>query len=153
MLTEICAELKNYFCREEDIIIGDFAIIDGAVTPSFSILDGQYYRIVGSVFNDGVHKFGDETDTLTDEPKFHGGIWPMRIPAQFLSLVDEITAWQGKYGNVDSQNMSPYSSESFGGYSYSKSSGYNASGENGGGISWRAAFSSRLKPYRRIRVL
>ena len=145
MLTEICAEIKNYFSLEEDKIFGDFAVEDGAITPSFYLEDDQYYRIVGSVFNDGVHKNGDQ---LTDEVSFHGAIWKMRVPKAILDLDEEIAAWQAEHGSVQSANMSPFVSESFGGYSYSKSSGASA---GSGAVTWQSVFSQRLNPYRKIR--
>ena len=144
MLTQICAELKNYFSSEDDRIFGDFEIIDGNITPPISILDNQYYRIVGSVFNDGVHKYGDATDSLIDEPKFHGAVWLMRVPEDVIELATEIAEWQNKNGDV---LASPYQSESFGGYSYTKASGSGA----GGSYDWKDAFASRLNRYRKIR--
>ena len=153
MLTELCAELKNYFCMKGDKIFGDFTVTDGAIAPSFSAQDGQYYRIIGSVFNDGVHRYGDTEDVLQDEEEFHGAIWLMRVPPDVLELAEDISAWVEKYGGVDSANMSPYQSESFGGYSYQKSGGYVASGANeASGETWQKAFAARMKPYRRIRA-
>lgn len=151
MLTEICAELRNYFSSPDDRIIGKFSVVDGAVTPAVTLEDEQYYRIVGSVFNDGVHKKGD---TLTDEGVFSGAIWKMRVPQSVLDLASEIVAWQAENGSVQSANMSPFTSESFGGYSYSKSSG----GSSGGGagssaVTWQTMFAKRLNPYRKARVL
>ena len=149
MLTEICAEIKNYFCKDEDVIIGDFKIENGNIAPSVGLASGQYYRIVGSVFNDGVHA---DTDELKDESEFHGAVWKMRVPKEFLDLVKDIEAWQEKNGAIDSVAMSPYTSESFGGYSYSKSTG--RSGADGsGGSGWQDVFASRLNMYRRIRVI
>lgn len=154
MLTEICAYLKNYFCFKGDRIIGDFSVVDGAVVPSFSISDGQYYRIVGSVFNDGVHKFGDAEDTLKDEGEFHGAVWLMRVPQDVIDLAQDIKNWQDKYGGIDGANMSPYSSESFGGYSYTKASGSSTSSASSTAVTtWKDVFASRLAPYRRIRVI
>lgn len=152
MLTQICAELKNYFCQKGDILIGDYSIIDGVITPSVDILNGQYYRIVGSVFNDGVHKFGDDADVLIDEPEFHGAVWLMRVPQAVVDLAKDVADWQDKYGSVESQSMAPYQSESFGGYSYTKT--YATAAQNGSGsATWQSAFANRLSPYRRIRVL
>lgn len=148
MLTEICAELKNYFCLEKDKVFGDFVVENGTITPSVNLLEGQYYRIVGSVFNDGVHKYDD---ILTDEPKFHGAIWKMRVPQDVIQLADDVEAWLAKYGGVNSSNMSPYSSESFGGYSYNKAQGY-ASSSGGMLNTWQAVFGSRLNKYRKIRL-
>lgn len=149
MIGEICAEIKNFFTYEEDRHIGDFEISDGQVSP---VLDFKtdYIRIVGSRLNDGVHKVSEMN--LKDE-KFHGAIWIMSIPEDFLALVSEIEAWKEKYGGVDSQAMSPFQSESFGGYSYSKASGGNT--ESGGSSvpTWKSTFASRLNIYRRARTL
>lgn len=152
MISEVCAEIRNYFVLSGDVLVGDYRIEDGSVVPSCPFLDGQYYRIVGSVFNDGVHKHGEET--LTDEPQFHGAIWLMRVPKDFLQLADEIAQWQAKNGGVDSAAMSPYNSESFGGYSYTKGTRASASGgSSGSSVSWKDAFAQRLNVYRRIRTI
>ena len=72
----------------------------------------------------------------------------MRLGAtrrQTLSLVDEISAWEAKYGGAESAAASPFTSESFGGYSYSKSSGSSNNEAAGGGDagSWQRAYASR----------
>ena len=137
MLTEICTHLHNFFVRDEDKHYQkDITISDGILTPSFNIKKNQYYRIIGSVFNDGVHKFGDATDVLVDET-FDGSVWLMSVPKSFLDLVSEIEEYQAKYGQA-----TPYASESFGGYSYSKS--------DGASTSWQHAFSTRLNAWRKI---
>lgn len=148
MLTEICANIRNYFTYEGDKHFGDFAIVSGAISPVLS-LSTDYIRIVGSHLNDGVHKVSD--NDLVDEGTFHGAIWIMSPPTDFLALVAEIADWQAKYGGTDSQAMSPFNSESFGGYSYSKSAGTGAAGIGAAGT-WQAAYASRLNAYRRIRV-
>lgn len=151
MLTEICANIKNYFTWEKDKHIGDFAIVNGQITPSFDI-PTDYIRIVGSHLNDGVHKRGDDGFALQDEAEFHGAVWVMSPPKSFLDLAAEISDWQAKNGGVESQAMSPYNSESFGGYSYSKSGGNASGGSSSGGASWQNAYATRLNAYRRIRV-
>ena len=149
MLTEICAEIKNYFTYENDKHIGDFEIVDGLIVPSFD-MPTDYIRIVGSHLNDGVHRLSDAD--LVDEDKFHGAIWVMSPPQAFLDLAAEIADWQEKYGGIDSQAMSPFNSESFGGYSYSKMAGTGAAGKGAAGT-WQSAYGTRLNAYRRIRVL
>ena len=125
MLSEICFEIKNYFCRNpKDKHFGDFKIENGVISPSFDLKEGQYFRIYGSVFNDGVHKFGE---ALADE-EFNGSVWLMKVPQDFLNLAAEIEDWCNKYST---QVSSPYQSESFGGYSYSKASGSH------GNITWQ----------------
>lgn len=147
MIGEICAEIKNYFVYKNDIHIGDWVISNGQISPVL-VLPTDYIRIVGSRLNDGVHKVSEMS--LVDE-SFHGGIWIMSPPADFLALVEEISAWQEKNGGVDSAAMSPFQSESFGGYSYSKSSGNSSDGSSS--PTWQNAYATRLSGYRRIRVL
>lgn len=146
MLTEICAEIKNYFTYQSDKHFGDFAIAGGQIVPSLTI-PTDYIRIVGSHLNDGVHKRGQNGFELVDEGTFHGAIWIMSPPKAFLDLANEIVAWQEKNGGTDSPAMSPFQSESFGGYSYSKGAVGSVSGNT-----WQGAFSTRLNIYRRIRV-
>ena len=151
MIGEICAEIKNYFVREGDIHIGDWEVSGGTISPALD-LPTDYFRIVGSRLNDGVHKVSElETKPLKNE-SFHGGIWIMSPTDDFLQLVEEIEAWQNKNGIVGSDNMSPFSSESFGGYSYSKASG--GSSSSGSSVpTWKSMYASRLNLYRRIREL
>ena len=147
MLTELCQELRNWF--DLDRRNGTFTISGGALTADF-LVEGQYYRIKGSIFNDGVHKYGDAEDKLTDET-FKGEVWAMAIPKAVLLLADNIAAWQEKYGAVDSQAMSPFQSESFGGYSYNKGSGSVAVGAAASSpTGWKAAFQSELNRWRKI---
>lgn len=148
MLDEICAEIKNYFWRSaDDIFIGDFTISDGVISPPFDFDDCEYIRIVKSKKNDGVHKVSEMQ--LADET-FHGAIWRMYPPASFLTLVQDISAWQTENGKPDSHAMSPFNSESIGVYSYSKD-GKGASNQTG--ASWQSAYNFRLKRYRRLREL
>lgn len=151
MIGEICAEIKNYFVYEEDIRIGDWTISNGQVSP---IIDfpTDYIRIVGSRLNDGVHKVSDLVENPLKDEEFHGAIWIMSPPADFIALAGEIAEWQAKNGSADSTNMSPFQSESFGGYSYSKSSGGSSAGASSV-PTWQSTYASRLKQYRRARVL
>lgn len=154
MIEEICRELNNWFDRNSDgsdnRYFGTFAIEDGIIDLSETdIKDGQYFRIIGSAFNDGVHQF-PATD-LQDET-FDGAVWLMAIPKAVLDLATEIEAWEAKYGGVDSPSMSPFNSESFGGYSYSKSSrGSTGTDESTG--TWQGQFASRLNKWRKIRAI
>lgn len=153
-LTEICQELRNWFDTYQDKYTGDFVITDGVISgdSEFELKPNQYYRIIGSTFNDGVHKYAENVDgdSLVDE-EFNGVIWAMAVPPAVVALAAEIDEWIGLYGGVNSVNMSPYNSESFGGYSYSKSGGGSGSGTSGGnGGTWQAAFASRLNKWRKI---
>lgn len=149
MLTDLCAEIRNYFIRDyrNDIHNGTFTISDGNIEPLDFLQNDQYFRIVGSVFNDGVHKYGEAG--LTDEV-FTGAVWAMAVPPAVIALSDEIDAWLADHA---SELSSPYQSESFGGYSYSKPSAYSAGKRNGLAYGWQSHFATRLDPYRRISVL
>ncbi len=140
MLNEICAEIRNYFVK--DIHNGTFEIVGGKITPLDFIQENQYFRIVGSVFNDGVYKNTADLE-LTNEV-FCGAVWSMALPPAFIDLAAEIKA----FNESDAGKPSPYTSESFGGYSYSK-----ATDSNGAPIGWKKVFASRLNQYRRISVL
>ena len=143
-LTDVCAEIKNYFvANSSDIMIGDFTITDGAFVPVINF-PTKYIRIVGSHLNDGVHILDD--GDLKDE-SFHGAVWIMSPSKNFLLLCEEIESWQSENGKVGSQAMSPFTSESFGGYSYSKGMvGASAMG-------WQNVYGNRLNQYRKIRTL
>ena len=145
MLTELCQELRNWFDRER--YYGTFEISGGIITAPFLVVN-QYYRIVGSIFNDGVHKFGDSEDVLTDET-FTGSVWAMAVPNAVINLATEIAEWQTKYGAVDSAAMSPFLSESFGGYSYSKGNSRSADSTSAP-TGWLAAFASSLNQWRKL---
>lgn len=134
MLYRVCKEIKNFFVHEKHS--GTFSIVDGNLDADF-LKDGQYFMISGSVLNDGIYQ---HPATLIDE-EFKGDVFSLAIPKSFLDLVAEIEA----YENSDAGKVSPYTSESFGGYSYSK-----ASGRNGNGITWQGAFASKLNAWRKL---
>lgn len=139
MLEKVLMNIRNWFTVEGGIHSGTFSIKDGGITLPF-LADGQYFRICGSVFNDGLHKY--PASDLVDE-KFSGAIWALAIPPAVVDLADEIQKWQEKNGEVAS---SPFSSESFGGYSYSKAT----DAETGGAVTWQSAFKRQLSAWRKI---
>ena len=132
MLETVLMYLNNWFVvgRYDDT----YTIEDGGIALPF-LVDGQYFRIVGSLFNDGVYQYPAE---LTDET-FDGSVWALAIPKALLSAVEEITAWTAKNGDGG-----PYTSESFGGYSYSK-----ATNSKGLAVGWRDVFAAQLAPWKK----
>lgn len=148
MLTELCKEINNWFTYTTDKHFGNFVIADGALVGDYGLQEGQYFRIVGSIFNDGVHQY--PSDDLHDE-MFSGAVWAMAIPSEVIALASEIAAWKEKYQSLDSPSMSPYQSESFGGYSYSKSGGGSSSGNVDLAGTWQGVFADRLNHWRKIR--
>lgn len=143
-LTELCQELRNWFYRERRT--GTFEITGGNITADF-LQEGQYYRIIGSVFNDGIHQY--PSAELKSET-FDGAVWALAIPDPIIKLATEIAEWREKNEAVDSANMSPFQSESFGGYSYSKGSSARSSGSSGSVMSWKDVFASRLNAWRKL---
>ena len=139
ILDEICYELNNYF--DVDRKLDTFVIQDGNIQVDF-LQEGQYFRVLRSIFNDGIYQY-PQTD-MTDET-FYGEIWPMAVPKDVLSVVDEIDQWQQQYGKV---LVSPYTSESFGGYTYSK----RGSGQGGGSgtLTWKDVFLDKLKRWYKL---
>ena len=134
MLEQVLDHIHNYF--ERNIVKGTFAISDGSLDVDF-LQDNQYFRVVGSIFNDGVHRYPD--DTLVDE-SFTGEIWALAVPASVVELASEIGEWESE------NSHSPFVSESFGGYSYSK--GTNS--KTGGSVTWQDEFRGSLNHWRKI---
>lgn len=141
MLEQILDFIHNYFERE--IKYGRFEISSNALQVDF-LQEDQYYKIEGSVFNDGVYQFGK--DELKDEV-FEGCVKAMGVPKALLDLAEEVADWVAKYG--DNAN-SPYQSESFGGYSYSKKTQFASDSGNKSKGSWQDVFATRLNAYRKI---
>ena len=164
----LCAETHNYFEFSKNI--GDYKIEGGVLSLPFLSV-GQFFRIVGSKFNDGIYVYGPEGKvsrdaewqkayaestwnpvpavvwketagfTLADE-EFHGAIWPLGIPKAFVMLAEEVKA----YTDSDMAKASPYISESFGGYSYSKGIGSTGNADN----SWQKVFATKLNRFRKV---
>ena len=142
ILEQVLGSIHNWFTRDTYDVSG-CEIADGQLPASISIPDGVWYRIQGSYLNDGMHLKGDEGEGLTDET-FDGTITTHVIPKALLSIVQEITDWNAEYG---ANANSPYQSESFGGYSYSKGSWFaGQSGVSG----WQAAFAGRFRQWRKL---
>ena len=140
MLEQVLMHLKNWFLVPGGIHEGTYTIEDGGITLPF-LANGQYFRICGSVFNDGLHQYpaGDlKTET------FDGTVWVLSVPQAVIDLAVEIEEWQNK--NADALS-SPYSSESFGGYSYSKETDT----KTGRAVTWQSKFENQLSAWRKIR--
>jgi hypothetical protein len=137
VLFNLCKECRNWFCTENDMTFGTFSIQNRTIDLSDILQEGQYYRIVGSAFNDGVYRY--PTEGLQDED-FDGAVWAMRIPQSFIDLANEVNEFIASEGA-----MSPYTSESWGGYSYTK-----ATDPNGSPVTWQTAFASKLNKWRKI---
>ena len=136
MLEDVCRHLNNWFTEPEEIRSGTFTVEGGELDLPY-LAEGQHFRIVGSVFNDGIHCYGMR-ELLSET--FTGTVWAMKVPPAVEALAEEIAAWQEKYGEAAS---GPYQSESFGGYTYTKASG-------DGSADWQSVFRKRLNRWRKL---
>lgn len=139
MLEQLLMHLNNWFLVPDGIHEGTYTIKDGGITLPF-LKDGQFFRICGSVFNDGLHQYPG--DCLTDET-FTGEIWALAIPRAVIFLSNDIEKWEEKNGAAAA---GPYQSESYAGYSYTKAT----DAQTGGAITWQSAFRSRLNQWRKL---
>lgn len=139
MLEEILRELNNWFLLPGGVYTGTFTVDSGSIALPF-LADGQYFRILGSLFNDGLYQY--PAMGLVDET-FDGTVWALAVPNAVVTLADEIAAWEQKNGAAAA---GPYTSESFGGYSYTR-----ATTSSGKPLSWQDVFSGRLKRWRKLR--
>ena len=139
MLEQVLMHLNNWFLVPCGIHEDTYTIEDGGIALPF-LANGQYFRICGSVFNDGLHQYpaGDlKTET------FDGTVWALAIPQAVIDLATEIASRQIKNGDA---SVSQYQCESFGGYSYSKAT----DSASGGAVTWQTAFRSRLSAWRKL---
>lgn len=140
MLEQVLTYLKNWFVVPCGVHQGIYTISGGSIEIPF-LQNGQYYRICGSIFNDGLHKYGE--GELTDET-FTGAVWALAVPKAVVNIAAEIEEWQKKNGEAVA---SPFTSESFGGYSYTKAT----DSATGAQATWHTVFRSQLNPYRKLR--
>lgn len=140
MLEEILMHLHNWFVVPNGVHTGKYSIKDGSIALPF-LVPGQYFRIVGSVFNDGVYKYLTDgpIEGLVDED-FAGEIWAMAVPKALIKLTGEIEEWVKKHPDT------VYVSESFGGYSRTLST----NGATGTPSTWRDVFQGHLNAWRKI---
>lgn len=140
MLEQILMHLNNWFLVHGGIHEGTYTIEDGSIALPF-LQNGQYFRICGSVFNDGLHQYNPDLK-LADET-FDGSVWALAIPQAVIDLAAEIESWETKNGEAAS---GIYQSESFGGYSYTKAT----DAQTGGAVTWQSAFRPRMNHWRKI---
>lgn len=144
-ITDFCQEIHNYF--EISKYFGTFSIENGNLNADF-LSENQYFRVIKSKLNDGVHKYLD--GGMTDEV-FTGAVWAMAVPPAAIALLDKIQEWETKFGSSDVVN-SPFQSENFGANSYSytlKNSGESAT--NGASpTTWQGHFKHELNKWRKI---
>ena len=131
----VMRHVNNFFLREA--VEGVFSVSgDGVLSPA---VDAPFIAVTGSTWHDGLYDSASDMKTGHEET-FEGTVWALSPRAKFLALCKEIEAYVAK-----NPTGAPVS-ESFGGYSYSRGT----SGQGGGAITWREAFSDALRPYKRM---
>ena len=144
MLEKVLYHLHNWF--ERDVVSIRGASISGGTPPDeivAAVPRGAFYRIQGTLLNDGLHLRGEES--LSDETS-DMTVTVVAVPRALLSLVDEIDAWQAANGKAAD---GPYSQESFGGYKYTLK-GFSTYGAPNAIDGWRLAFRDQLNPWRKM---
>ena len=117
-LYELCSELRNFFIAK--IHKYEFKISGGKITPLNFLQKYQYFRIVGSIFNDGVYQYTEDLN-LVDET-FKGEVWAMALPPAFIALAAKDKEIKAKIDEIVKADTG-FSSESYpNGYSYSNPS-------------------------------
>lgn len=156
MLEQLLTYLHNWF-RVRDSVDGKhpgtYTVESGGIVLPF-LQSGQYFRIIGSVFNNGLYIYGetimDEDRNeieLTDET-FTGSIWALAIPRAVIQTAEEMGDVTAQVTKITGQIAeSPFTAESFGGYSYSK----DQSGQLAALTAQRNEIMARLNQWRKIR--
>ena len=143
MIGQICDYIHNYFANDGDKHAGEYSIENGSITLPF-LLNGQYFRVIGSALNDGVYQY--PAYGLSDET-FNGEIWAMRVPRDVLQIASEVAEWVEKYGD---KAASPFQSENvIGVYNYAKAMGGQGA-DYGPRSSWHDVFGTRLSRWRKL---
>ncbi len=152
MLQAVLEHIHNYFGKSR--FSGTYTVSGGSIAGLDFLKEGQRFLVTGSDLNDGVYTYhadGIKNDDdiagagLSDET-FTGAIVGLAVPPQVIALAAEITEWVGKNGDAIN---SPYTSESFGGYSYTLATGTGADGTSTG-AGWHTVFGNRLNRWRKV---
>ena len=140
MLYEVMLAAKNFFYVKNASVTDDFTIVEGSIALPF-VLDGQYYRIEGSVFNDGVYQHGYDDTSLIDET-FNGTISPLKPDKAFIAFANKVE----EYEKANAATAAgPFLSESFDGYSYTR-----ATNAKGNAVTWKDVFADDLRRWRKL---
>lgn len=148
MLAAVLGKLHNWFDRDANgrflhVESGELSVEGGSLVGAGDWLqEGQHFRILGSVFNDGLHQH--PACDLRDE-SFEGCAYALAVPTEVVDLAQRIGEWEAKNGDAA---RGPYQSESFGGYSYSLKDGGAGGSASAGG--WARAFATELRRWRKL---
>lgn len=142
-MEEILRQINNYFYSFKET--GNFKIVESSIVGlKAPYRTGQFIKVQGSLFNDGIYKV-DSADSnlriqgLIDE-EFEGVIYSMNVPRAIEELEVKIKEFKSKdvKTNIVSESIP-------GGYSYSK-----ATGKAGVPAGWQSVFAEDLRPYKKM---
>lgn len=141
-MNDILKYLNNFFYKA--IEKGNFKITNNSIIVKGKYVQGQYIRVEGSATSDYVYKIisvnGNViTVTGANSEEFEGTISSLAVPKSLIDLIPQIEKFK-----LDNK-PSAIQSESFGNYSYSKSTN-----KSGNTSSWKEAFANELNPYRKM---
>ena len=146
MLERVLTHIHNFF-DHGSFYLSDCTIEGGRLPRSVTLPEGVWYRIEGSLLNDGLHRH--VAPDLNDET-FAGTVTVCAVPNALLDIVEEIQEWVDANAEARAKAAStPYQSESFDGYSYnlrgdlSGSTGHELTG-------WQSAFATELNAWRKM---
>lgn len=131
-MAAVMRHVRNYF--ERGYIDGTFTVSGGMLTPAPQT---PYFAVQGSLGYDGVYSVFEGLPENMPET-FTGRVWLLHPPDDFVSLCEQISAYD------DKNPVGALQSETFGEYSYTRYNGYS------GPQTWQTAFAAYLTPYRRM---
>lgn len=133
------AHVRNYF-QVGPPMEGEFTITGGVISPDPALTPGAWIALEGAGSHTGVWQL-DCDARLPDVPDmaFHGRIWLLEPPADFLHCCCEIAAW------IKIHPKSDLLQETIGDYSRTT-----AGTSQGGPLGWQQLFSTDLMRYRRM---
>lgn len=135
---DLMRETRNFFPAAA--MDGPWTLQGGALTPADDFHTGDWVAVTGSLYNNGIFQLGEGCviPGAADET-WHGRVWLLAPPADFLALAREVGLWARQQGSPAAVK------ESFGAYSREL-----ATDSQGRPITWQAYFAPRLLPWRKM---
>lgn len=134
-IPDIMREIRN--CFPVAAMDGHWQIDGGKLLPPAGLEGYSWVALEGAV-QSGVHPLENGAIPGAWDESWHGRVWLLSPPADFLALCREIIDWTEK------QPVPSAHSESFGAYSRTA---LTASGKP---LFWQDVFASALRPYRQM---
>ena len=125
---------RHYF--PVDWLDGEWSVKGGVISPK--MLDGVI-AITGSMRLNGVWEVVDGKIAAECDEDWHGRVWVLAPPEDFLALCREIDAWREEHP------AQALRSERFGEYACEF-----AADKDGSPLGWQAVFARQLGPFQRM---